>query len=76
MHLLIIISKNKLFVKYFCSLSKYMIIGLSFDLDLPTRVSIGIIYSSRTSYLPSLKLLKLSVLDLSVAHGEGEKYDL
>ena len=34
-----------------------------------TWLSIGIIYSSRTIYLPSLKLLGQSVLELSVAQG-------
>ena len=40
-------------------------IDLTFD--LLTWISIGIIYSSRTIYLPSLKLLGQSVLELSVA---------
>ena len=38
--------------------------------DLLTWISIGVIYSSRTIYLPSLKLLGQSVLELSVAQGE------
>ena len=40
-------------------------VGLTFD--LLTWISIGIIFSSRTIYLPSLKLLGQSVLELSVA---------
>ena len=44
--------------------------------DLLTWISIGIIYSSRTIYLPSLKLLGQSVLELSVAQGEVDWHDL
>ena len=47
---------------------------LTFDL-LPW-ISIGVIYSSRTIYLPSLKLLGQSVLELSVAQGEVDWHDL
>ena len=49
-------------------------VGLTFDLpfDLLTWISIGIIYSSRTIYLPSLKLLGQSVLELSVALCVGD----
>ena len=39
---------------------------LTLTFDLLTWLSIGIIYSSRTIYLPSLKLLGQSVLELSV----------
>ena len=39
---------------------------LSLTFNLLTWLSIGIIYSSRTIYLPSLKLLGQSVLELSV----------
>ena len=49
-------------------------IGLTFD--LLTWVSIGIIYSTRTIYLPSLKLVGQSVLELSVAQGEVDWHDL
>ena len=42
---------------------------LTLTFDLLTWLSIGIIYSSRTIYLPSLKLLGQSVLELSVAQG-------
>ena len=45
-------------------------------IDLLTWLSIGIIYSSRTIYLPSLKLLGQSVLELSVAQGEVDWHDL
>ena len=41
-----------------------------------TWISIGIIYSSRTIYLPSLKLLGQSVLESSVAQGEVNWHDL
>ena len=44
--------------------------------DLLTWISIGVIYSSRTIYLPSLKLLGQSVLELSVAKGEVDWHDL
>ena len=37
--------------------------------DKLTSISIGIIYSSRTIYLPSLKLIGQSVLEVSVAQG-------
>ena len=48
---------------------------MTFDLDLwPT--DLNIIYSSRTIYLPSLKLLGQSVLELSVAQGEVDWHDL
>ena len=43
---------------------------LTLTFDLMTWISIGIIYSPRTIYLPSLKLLGQSVLELSVAQGE------
>ena len=42
---------------------------LTLTFDLLTWISIGIIYSPRTIYLPSLKLLGQSVLELSVAQG-------
>ena len=41
-----------------------------------TWLSIGIIYSSRTIYLPSLKLLGQSVVELSVAQGLRDWHDL
>ena len=43
---------------------------LTLTFDLLTWKSIGIIYSPRTIYLPSLKFLGQSVLELSVAQGE------
>ena len=49
---------------------------LTFTFDLLTWKSIGIIYSSSTIYLPSLKLLGQSVLKLSVAQGVGYQHDL
>ena len=49
-------------------------IGFTFDLDLsPTDLDIDrVIYSSRTIYLPRLKLLGQSALELSVAQGVGD----
>ena len=49
---------------------------LTLTFDLLSWISIGDIYSSRTTYLPSLKLLGQSVLELSVAHGEVDWHDL
>ena len=51
-------------------------IGLTLTFDLLTWISIEIIYSSRTIYLPSLKLLGQSVPGLSVAQGLGDWHDL
>ena len=45
-------------------------------LNLLTWISIGIIYSPRTIYQPSLKLLWQSVLEFSVAQGEVDWHDL
>ena len=54
---------------------KLLRIGLTFD--LLTWISIGIIYSSRSIiYPPSLKLLRQSVLEFSVAQGEVDWHDL
>ena len=47
---------------------------LTLTFDLLTWKSIGIIYSWRTIYLPSLKLLGQSVLELSVAQGKGYRH--
>ena len=51
---------------------------MTFDLDLYllTWLSIGIIYSSRTIYLPSLKLLGQSIVESSVAQGLRDWHDL
>ena len=49
---------------------------LTFTFDLLTWIAKGVIYSSRTIYLPSLKLLGQSVLELSVAQGEVDWHDL
>ena len=49
---------------------------LTLTFDLLTWISKGVIYSSRTIYLPSLKLLGQSVLELSVAQGEVDWHDL
>ena len=49
---------------------------LTLTFDLLTWISIGAIYSSRTIFLPSLKLLGQSVLELSIAQGEVDLHDL
>ena len=64
---------------------------MTFDLDLCSTdlninrghllmkdswISIGVIYSWRTIYLPSLKLLGQNVLELSVAQSEVDWHDL
>ena len=49
---------------------------LTLTFELLTWLSIGIIYSSRTIYLPSLKLLGQNVLELSVAQGLEDWHDL
>ena len=45
-------------------------------LDLLTWISIGIIYLSWTIYLPSLKLVGQSIVELSVAQGIRDQHDL
>ena len=56
----------------------HMRIGLIFTLtfDLLIVLWIGIICSSGTIYLPSLKILEQSILELSVAQGVGDQYVL
>ena len=49
---------------------------LTLTFDLLTWISIGVIYSSRTIYLPWLKLLGQSILELSVAQAEVDWHDL
>ena len=49
---------------------------LTLTFDLLTWLSIGIIYSSRTIYLRSLKLVGQSVVELSVAQGLEDWHDL
>ena len=49
---------------------------LTLTFDLRTWISIGVMYSPRTIYLPSLKLLGQSVRELSVAQGEVNWLDL
>ena len=44
--------------------------------DLLIWISIGVMLSSRTIYLPSLKLLGQNILELSVAEGEVDWHDL
>ena len=59
-----------------CTRWSRLALPLTLTFDLLTWISIGIIYSSRTIYLPSLKLLGQSVLELSVAQGEVNWHDL
>ena len=59
-----------------CTRCRRLTWPLTFTFDLLTWKSIGIIYSSRTIYLPSLKLLRHSVLELSVAQGVGYQHAL
>ena len=69
-----------------CGAKRYWIISctrwsrvewpLTLTFDLRTWISIGVIYSWRTIYLPSLKVVGQSVLELSVAQGEVELHDL
>ena len=49
---------------------------LTLTFDLLTWISIGVIYSSRTIYLPSLMPLGQSILELSVEQGEVDWHDL
>ena len=49
---------------------------LTLTFDLLTWISIGVIHSSKTNYLPSLKLLGQSVLELSVTQGEVDWHGL
>ena len=49
---------------------------LTLTFDLLTWLSIGVIYSSRTFYLRSLKLVGQSVVELSVAQGLEDWHDL
>ena len=49
---------------------------LTLTFDLLTWISIGVLYSSRTIYLPSFKLLGQSIVELSVAQGEVDWHDL
>ena len=64
--------RGKVFPSY--PLHKVWKTGMTFD--LLTWLSIGIIYSSRTIYLPSLKLVGQSVVELSVAQGLEDWHDL
>ena len=52
-----------MFVKHICPNPQHMRIGLTFWLW--NWISIGIIYSSRTIYLPGLKLLGQSIIELT-----------
>ena len=49
---------------------------LTLTFDLLTWISIGIMYSSRTIYLPRLKLVGQSIVELSVAQGIRDQHDL
>ena len=50
--------------------------NMTFELDLLTCISIGIILSSWTIHQPSMKIVGQSVLELSVAQGEVDWHDL
>ena len=52
-----------------CTRWSRLVWPLTLTFDLLTWILIGIIYSSRNIYLPSLKLLGQSFLELSVAQG-------
>ena len=49
---------------------------LTLTFDLLTWKSIGIIYLSLTIYLPSLKIVGQSIVELWVAQGIGDQHDL
>ena len=49
---------------------------LTLTSDLLTQISMGNAYSSRTIFLPSLKLLGQSILELSVAQSVGDQHNL
>ena len=49
---------------------------LTLTFDLLTLISKGIIYSAWTIYLPSLKLLGQSILELSVEKGVGDQQNI
>ena len=66
--------RGKAFQSY--PLHKVRETDMTFDLGPTDWQSIGIIYSSRTIYLPSLKLLGQSVVELSVAQGLEDWHDL
>ena len=59
-----------------CTLWSRLAWHLTLTFDLLTWMSIGIIYSSKTIYLPSLKLQGQSVPELSVAQGLRVWHDL
>ena len=61
-----------------CTRWSTLVRPLTLTFDLQTWISLGVIYSSRTIYLPSLKLLGQSILELSVAQGKktGMTFDL
>ena len=50
--------------------------SLTLTFDLLTWILLGVMYSSRTIYLPSLKLLGQSVLELLVAQGVVDRHNL
>ena len=69
-HLLAPNIKQEMLVKHVCTLPKLFTIGLTYD--VPTWLSLGIIYSSRTIYRISWKLLRQRILELSVDEGVGD----
>ena len=69
-------SRTKRFWVIRCTRFERLTWPLTLTFDLLTWLSIRIIYSSRTIYLPSLKLLWQSVVELSIAQGLGNWHDL
>ena len=69
------VSGTKHFWLISCTMCMRLTWPSALTFDLVTWKSIGIIYSSRTIYLPNLNLLWQSVLELSVAQGIDDQYD-
>ena len=66
----------RFWVKAFFSNLLHKVWRTNMTFRLLTWISIGIIYSLKTIYLSSLKLLRQSILDLFVARGVGDQHDL
>ena len=65
--------KQEMFVKHVGPLRQNTSIQIGLTFELLTWLSIRINHSSRNIYLPNLKLLGQSVLELSVAQGVGDR---
>ena len=59
-----------------CTRWRKLVWPMTLTFDLLTWISIGVISASRTTYLPSLKVLRQIILELSVAQGEVNWHDL